>query len=131
MKPEVYTQKLVVPTSAIDERNHVNNLNYLQWCLRIAESHWKEKASPRLLQEYIWYVVRHEIDYKSQAFEGEELLLKTWVTSAQGVRSERCYTISRTKESQLLVEAKTLWCLLDAKTGKPTKITEEIRNLFL
>ena len=74
MKPEVYTQKLVVPTSAIDERNHVNNLTYLQWCLGIAESHWKEKASPRLLQEYIWYVVRHEIDYKSQAFEGEELL---------------------------------------------------------
>jgi acyl-CoA thioester hydrolase len=128
---EVFTKRIVVPASAIDSRNHVNNLYYLQWCLEAAEAHWERNASEKLRAAYIWYVLHHSIDYKAPAFEGEELTVETWVTTAEGVRSERRYKIYRTVDSKILAEAKTLWCLLDAKSQKPTKITDEIRTLFL
>lgn len=130
MKPQRFQREFVVPASAIDVRNHVNNLEYLQWCLDIAESHWDRNTNPELRSRYIWYVLKHEISYKAAAFEGDKLRITTWVEYSEGVRSERRYNIARIKDNKLLVEASTLWCLLDAHSQRPTQITEEIRNLF-
>lgn len=130
MTSEKYTQTFIVPASAIDEREHVNNLTYLQWCVEAAEAHWEVKASETLRENYVWYVLNHHIEYKASAFEGEEIEVATWVTTAEGVKSERNYSITRVKDKKVLVEASTLWCLLNAKTLRPTKITDEIRTLF-
>ncbi len=130
MTSEVFTQQFTVAASAIDARGHVNNLKYLEWCLKAAEAHWERNAPPEIQQRYVWYVLHHSVDYKASAFEGEELEAQTWVFSTEGVKSERHYRIFRKKDSKTLVEAKTIWCLLDAKSQRPTKITDEIRNLF-
>ena len=130
MTSEVYKHRFTVPSSAIDTRNHVNNLTYLQWCLDAAEQHWNEKATSNMKENYVWYVLNHTIDYKASAFESEELQVETWVTFTQGVKSERCYKIFRINDNKILVEAKSLWCLLDAKTLKPIKIPDEFRTLF-
>ena len=58
--------RITVPGSAIDTLGHVNNLVYLQWCLEAAEAHWKLVASDSLQQHYVWYVLRHSIDYKNE-----------------------------------------------------------------
>ena len=116
--------------SAIDVRGHVNNLKYLEWCLEAAEAHWERNTSPEIRERYVWYVLHHSVDYRASAFEGEQLEARTWVFSAEGVKSERHYRIIRTQDNKTLVEAKTIWCLLDAKSQRPTKITDEIRNLF-
>lgn len=130
MTSEVFTQQFTVPASAIDVRGHVNNLKYLRWCLEAAEAHWERNAPPEIRERYVWYVLHHSVDYKAAAFEGEQLEAQTWVFSAEGVKSERHYRIFRTKDNKTLVEAKTIWCLLDAKSQRPAKITDEIRNLF-
>lgn len=121
----------MVPASAIDSRNHVNNLSYLEWCLDIAETHWDLKAPKDFQKKYVWYVIHHSIDYKASAFEGEELEIATWIEKNEGVKSERRYKIIRLKDHKTLIEAKTIWCLLNGKTLRPTKITEEISTLFL
>lgn len=131
MKTSVFKRVFPVPASAIDRREHVNNLTYLQWCLEAAEGHWEQNASEQMRQDYVWYVLRHEIDYKAAAFEGDLLQVETWVKSSEGVRSERNYKIFRISDAKVLVEAKTIWCLLDGKTLRPTKIPEEIRTLFM
>ena len=125
-----YVKQFIVPASAIDGMNHVNNVTYLQWCLEGAEAHWVNRASVELRTAFVWVVLHHYIEYKNPAFEGDELELRTWVTSAEGVKSERQYSITRLRDNKEIVSAKTLWCLLDAKTQKPTKIQEEIRTLF-
>lgn len=130
MNPPVYSHTFTVSQQAIDARNHINNLQYLQWCMDAAEAHWKQQAPAAMLTSYMWYVLRHTIEYKAPGFLGEELKIETWVNTAEGVRSEREFRISRLSDHTELVTAKTLWCLLDAKSGKPTKITEEIRTLF-
>jgi acyl-CoA thioester hydrolase len=125
-----YSYSLVVPPEAIDARDHVNNLTYLLWCLRAAEEHWKQVATPQMLQSYIWYVLHHSIDYKASAYLGETLLIETWVPQIIGAKCERHYKIVRPKDKRTLVTAKTIWCLLDGSTVKPTKIPEEICTLF-
>ena len=130
MISEVFTKKFRVPKSAIDIRNHVNNLAYLEWCLDIAETHWSLKAPDDFQEKYVWYVIHHAIDYKAAAFEGEELEINTWIEKNEGVKSERRYKIIRLEDGKTLIEAKTIWCLLNGKTLRPTKITEEISNLF-
>ncbi len=131
MNSEIYSTHFKVQASAIDERGHVNNLAYLQWCMDAAEAHWKRNAPEALQELFVWYVLRHNIEYKAEAFEGDSLKVETWVTTAEGVKSERHYRILRPADGKTLVAARTLWCLLDAKSLKPAKISEEIRTLFL
>lgn len=131
MISELFTKQFMVPSSAIDSRNHVNNLTYLEWCLEVAETHWNLKAPKDFQKNYVWYVIHHSIDYKAAAFEGESLEISTWIEKNEGVKSERRYKIIRLKDEKILIDAKTIWCLLNAKTLRPTKITKEISNLFL
>lgn len=131
MKPFVFKQKFTVPQSAIDALNHVNNVTYLQWCLDAAEAHWISKTTENQRNQYIWVVLNHFISYKNPSFLGEELETHTWIESYDGVKSERHYKIMRPADGKIIVEAQTLWCFLDAKTFRPTKITEEIYNLFI
>ena len=131
MNSEIFTKRILVTASAIDIRGHVNNLIYLQWCLDAAEAHWVSKSNEDLRQKYIWYVIEHNIKYHNSAFEDEELELTTWVDSNYGVKSERHYKITRLSDNKTIVDAKTIWCLLDGKTHRLIKITEEISNLFV
>lgn len=131
MSPAIHTLELIVPGSAIDRIGHVNNLSYLQWCLDAAEEHWQLKANPELRSKYVWFVLSHYIEYKSAAFEGDSLKIETWVSYSEGVKSERQFRIKNALSDKLLVEARTLWCLIDPNTQRPVKIPEEIRNLFL
>jgi len=131
LRPTIFSTKFFVPTSAIDELQHVNNITYLQWCLDAAKNHWVSKTDKRLREDYVWVVLNHEISYKLAAFEGEELEIQTWVEKNEGVKSERHYKIIRLEDNKTLIEAKTLWCLFSGKTQRPTKITEEIATLFL
>jgi acyl-CoA thioester hydrolase len=131
MNPEIFKLDITVSEKNIDERNHVNNLVYLEWCLAAAEAHWNDKTTETLQQQYFWYVLNHNISYKAAAILGEELEVQTWVSNSSGVKSERSYRILRKVDNQLLVEAKTLWCLIDSETLKPLLIPEEIRTLFI
>lgn len=130
MKPFVFKQKFTVPASAIDALNHVNNVTYLQWCLDAAEAHWISKTSEKQREQNVWVVLNHYISYKNPSFLGEELETHTWIESYDGVKSERHYKIIRPADGKTIVEAKTLWCFLDGKTFRPTKIPEEIGELF-
>lgn len=131
MNSKKFTYRFTVPTSAIDVLNHVNNVTYLQWCLEVAEAHWKSKTDAKLREKYVWVVLNHNISYKNASFLGEELEVQTWIDSHKGVRSERHYRIIRISDGKTIIEAQTLWCLLDGETRRPIIIPESIVNLFL
>lgn len=129
--PETYHHKFLVKPEHIDAMKHVNNVVYLQWAQDVAYAHWVSKAPSDIQERYKWVVLKHEIEYKSPAFLGDELLAKTWVHDYHGVKSTRIVQIIRTKDSRLLAEAKTLWCLLNAANNRPTRIAEEIVKIFI
>lgn len=129
--PAIYEYPLSVRPTDLDNMNHVNNVVYLQWVQDAASAHWNSQAPETIKEKYNWVVLRHEIDYKRAAVSGDALVARTWVQDYEGAKSTRIVQIIRTRDDQLLAEARTTWCLLNATNNRPTRIVDEIRNVFL
>lgn len=123
-----FQHSFAVEPSDIDEQEHVNNVAYVRWIQEVAVAHWRNAVSVDQQSNFTWIVLRHEIDYKKQCFENEEITASTWVGKATKVTCERFTEIRRGQE--LLVQAKSLWCMLDSKTAKPARITPDLREIF-
>ena len=117
-----------VDAADIDEQGHVNNVAFVRWIQEVAVAHWRYSANDEQLKTYSWVVVRHEIDYKKPAFEGNEITASTWVGDWTHVTCERFTEIHRGDE--LLTKSRTVWCMFDRETTKPTKITSELIERF-
>lgn len=124
-----FEKKHSVTANEIDEYNHVNNVVYVQWMQDVSDAHWKMLIKDIPKPEYVWFVIRHEIDYKGQAVLDDEVIIRTWVGKTEGIKSVRHFEIF--KGELLLVKSQTIFCLLDGKTLKPKRITKEVTNLLL
>lgn len=123
-----YAHKIQVGKGDLDSLNHVNNVVYLKWVNDISEKHWNILADEELRRKYFWVVLRHEIDYLSQAVLGDEITVSTWVGESKGVRSVR--HVEMHIGDRLLIRASSTWCLIDAKTQRPTRIREDVLGLL-
>ena len=119
-----------VVTEDIDEQNHVNNTVYLRWIQEVATAHWQAIASSEAQEGIGWVVVRHEIDYKAPVGLGDDVVLRTWVGKATRLTFERFTEILRRSDGQLLSKARTLWCPINAQTGRPVRVPLEVREQF-
>ena len=122
----------IVPVVAadIDEQNHVNNTVYVRWVQDIATAHWRAIASPEAQEAIGWVVLRHEIDYKTPATLGDEVVLRTWVGKATRLTFERFTEIRRKSDRQVLSTARTLWCPINTQTGRPVRVSADVRAQF-
>jgi acyl-CoA thioester hydrolase len=116
-----------VEAAELDERAHVNNVVYLQWVQAAAAAHWTDLAPPGALTQVAWVALRHEIDYLSPAVLGDEIVIRTWVGVANGLSFERFTEIRRRDDDHPLARARTLWCPVAARTGKPQRVSAEVR----
>ena len=130
----IFEMNVSVLSTDIDEQNHVNNTVYLRWIQDVATAHWKSLASAQSQAAIGWIVLRHEIDYKMPGSIGDEIVLRTWVGKASRLKFERFTEIRRKSggdtDMQLLSQARTLWVPIDARTGKPTRVSAELRAQF-
>ena len=124
-----FTHSFRVTSDDIDAQGHVNNVAYLRWIQDVAVAHWLRAATAEMQARFAWVVIRHEIDYKMQAFEGDEIIAVTWVGEWTRVRCERFTEIRR--EANILVQSRTLWCMLDRATSRPARIGIELKDLFI
>jgi acyl-CoA thioester hydrolase len=125
---DIFELKLKVTSADIDDLNHVNNVVYVQWMDKVAFEHWEFLTQNNPLPEYIWVVLKHEIEYLKQAILGDEIIVKTWVGETKGFKSERLMEFY--KNNQLLVKAKTVWGMLDVKNYKPSRIRENVLKVL-
>ena len=122
--------RISVAPSDIDQLGHVSNIVYLRWVQEVAIAHWRVIASEETQTSLFWVVVRHEIDYKRQAFLTDEIIARTWVGEATRRTFERHTQILRVSDRKVLAQALTLWCPMDVKTGKPADVSPEVRSMF-
>ena len=114
----------------IDQQNHVNNTVYLRWVQEVATAHWRAVATADARENIGWVVLRHEIDYKTPACLGDEIVLRTWVGKSTRLTFERFTEIRRSGDDQLLSNARTLWCPINAQTARPVRVPAEVRKQF-
>jgi acyl-CoA thioester hydrolase len=130
MSSALFEMTVLVSPSDIDEQNHVNNTVYLRWVQDVATAHWRAIASAEARDMIGWVVLRHEIDYKTPAQAGDNITLCTWVGKATRLTFERFTEIRRNSDGQLLSKARTLWCPINAQTGRPARVPAEVRAQF-
>ncbi len=123
-----FSHSFFVNQNDIDAQGHVNNVAFVRWIQDVAVAHWFSIATEEIRAKYTWVVLRHEIDYKKQAFENERITATTWVGEPTRISWERFTEITRGED--LLVKARSVWCLIDRDTSKPTRITSELKELF-
>ena len=114
----------------IDVLNHVNNVVYLRWVQDAAVAHWQAAASAEAQAALYWVVARHEIDYRRPARLGDGIIARTWVGEAFQRDFERHTEILRGADRAPLARARTLWCPMDRRTGRPASVPDAVRAAF-
>ena len=131
MTRPIITHRIVAPADAIDELGHVNNAVWVQWIQEVALAHWYSVADPAHQDDYIWVVVRHEIDYLRPAFEGEVLNGRTWVGEApKGARFDRHMEFVG-EDGKVRVRATTQWAIIDKAARRPIRVPPEVIAPFM
>jgi acyl-CoA thioester hydrolase len=128
----VYAYAFSVPQEAIDENGHVNNVYYVQWMQDAAVRHYEFIGGVPPMQALgaTWVVRSHQIEYLAPAFAGDEIEVRTWVVNIRRVRSLRRYEFVRKSDGRLLSKGETDWVFVEAVSGRPLAIPEEVSCLF-
>jgi len=122
-----------VTSDDIDFLGHASNITYVRWVQDVAMAHSAAvgldvDAYRRLGAFFI--IRRHEIDYLRPALRGDALEVRTWVDSVMAAKCERRTEIVNSETSTVVARATTLWGYVDAVTGRPTRIPDEVRVAF-
>jgi acyl-CoA thioester hydrolase len=128
--PHAFEMSIFVSRDDIDQLGHANNVRYVQWVQDAAVAHWQAEAEEGDQKKLLWVVLRHEIEYKRPAIEGEELIVRTWVGNASRFKFERHTEFLRRSDGSLVAKALTIWCPVDAASRKPVHVSAEVRRKF-
>jgi len=127
---EKFAYKIKIEKTDIDEYCHVNNVVYLRWVQEVSTAHWYHVASPELRSLYAMVIIRHEIDYLCPATLSDEIIAYSWAGEHKGAKFERNVQLCHAHSGKIIAEAKTTWCLLDAKNLRPKRIEQDVLALL-
>ena len=121
-----------VPPRAIDENDHVNNVEYVRWMQEAAVRHFESVGGNPLMAAAgaTWVVRSHHVEYLRPALRGQRIRVRTWVEDFRRVMSRRRYEFVRAGDGTVLAKGVTEWVFVDAQTSRPKSIPAEIQALF-
>ena len=131
-KQNFFSHEFAVSPEDTDQNGHVNNVVYVQWMQDIAIMHSDASGSTEtvLASGCIWVARSHRIEYLSPAFTGDLVEATTWVEKYNRIKANRQYRFLRKSDGKILAAGETVWVFVDAKTGKPRTIPENVKNRF-
>lgn len=128
---EPFRRTFTATPEHIDEMGHVNNAVWVQWVQDMATAHWQAVADPDHARDYVWLVIRHEIDYRGNIEEGESVTGETWIPGeAKGAKSTRRVDF-RDEAGKVIVSANTSWAMLHRQTRRLARVRPEIIAPFM
>ncbi len=126
--------EMTVPAEGVsDGVPHVNNVEYVRWVDRLAEMATDAAGFTRarhLEEGTMWFVARHEIDYRGEAFAGDGILAATWIVDGTRTTVRRATLVVRPADGRIICEAMTRWALVNLETRRPVRIPAAIRDAF-
>jgi acyl-CoA thioester hydrolase len=132
--PNPFVFKKYVPADVIDGLEHVNNAAYVSWCEEVA---WLHSESLGLgLADYRGLdramAIRHsEFDYSAATYEGEELLVGTWLTQCDGrLNMERRFQIVRAETGEVVLRACWQLVCIEISSGKPKRLPKLFKDVY-
>lgn len=115
----------------IDELGHVNNAVWVIWIQEASMAHWLMAARPEDRDRFVAVVLRHEVDYRGNVREGDEISAVTWISGTpRGARYVR-RTEFHDSNGRAIVTALTHWAMVDRETGKLVRVRAEMAAPFV
>ena len=110
----------------IDVLGHVNNVVYVQWMQDVATAH--VDAIGLGLKQYLelkhaMVAVEHQVQYRKAALEGDQLILRTWLSDLNALYSTRQYVFYRPADQSIVFTAQTKWACVEIATGRPKRLS--------
>lgn len=130
---EVFEFPHQVQADEIDELGHAGNFHYVRWMQHAAVAHSTVNGWPTQRYQDLgcgWVVRSHQITYRKPAFEGDALIISTWVTNMRRATSLRRYEI-RNQNSGLLATAETDWAFINYTKQSPVRIPPAVAQCFV
>jgi len=121
-----------VSAEDIDELGHAGNFHYIKWMQHAAVAHsnalgWSSQRYRDLGAG--WVVRSHHITYLKPAFEGDSIVVRTWVANMKSATSLRCYEILN-EAGELLARAETNWAFVNYERQRPVRVPAEVAASF-
>ena len=130
--PVVHSRTFVVAPEMIDLNHHRNNVWPVQWIQDISVEHSDLAGGTALMRELggAWMIHVQHVEYRNQAFLGEEIKGSTWVAAYGRLTCVRKCRVERVSDGKTIFESETEWVLVDVKRGRPMAIPEEMKALY-
>ena len=124
--PSGFAKSFTATPEHIDALGHVNNAVWVQWIQDLATAHWDAAARPEDHAQFLWVVVRHEIDYRGNIGAGEVAHGETFIPHApKGATSIRAVEFVD-EDGKTLVSARTTWAMLDRASQRLVRVRPEV-----
>lgn len=123
-----FIQPHTVSREELDFLGHVNNKSYLAWMEQIAWAHanavgidhHRQKELNRIMAVY-----ENCMHYHASCYEGDELLIGTWVGERLGCcRRQRFFQIIRPRDAKTVFSAEATYVCIDLIQHKPHVIPD-------
>ena len=127
--------ELKVPGKATtsEEIPHVNNAEYVRWIDRTAELATDAAGLTReilLASQRMWFVARHEINYRGESFVGDNLLIATWISDYSRITAVRQTVVYRPADGKRILDAPTRWAYVNLETRRPVRMEQDVIDRF-
>lgn len=129
----VFDLEMTVQAEHIDRLGHVNNVVYMQWMQQVATAHIDSLGLG--LKEYLelkhaMVAVEHHVQYRKAAFEGEKIILRTWLNEINALYLFRQYVFYRTQDQAVLFSGNTKWACVEIATGRPKRMSPTFTQAY-
>ena len=129
----VFDLEITVQAKDIDSLGHVNNVVYMHWMQDVATAHID--ALGLGLREYLelkhaMVAVEHHVQYRKAAFEGEKIILRTWLDDINALYSFRQYVFYRPQDQSVLFMGNTKWACVEIATGRPKRMSPTFSQAY-
>jgi acyl-CoA thioester hydrolase len=124
--PLPFMLALTSQPSDIDGLGHTNNAVYVQWCEQAGWAH--SEALGLSLADYrrldrAMAIREGRYEYLLPSFEGEALVLGTWLTASDGrLTMERRFQLRRASDGVTLVRGRWSLVCIEISSGKPKRM---------
>lgn len=132
--PSPFTLALTPQPGHIDGLGHTNNAVYVQWCEQAGWAH--SEALGLSLADYrrldrAMAIREGHYEYLLPSFEGEALLLGTWLTASDGrLTMERRFQLRRASDGVTLVRGRWALVCIEISSGKPRRMPAAFLDIY-
>lgn len=136
--PWLIRHRIVVRFSDCDPLGHVNNATYSTYLEQARIVLWRKQAGLELRSAAqaggrrgeSFILARTEIDFRSQAHDGDELEVRVGLEAFGRTSATYRYEIVMADTGRLVASARTVQVWYDYDAGKPAPLTERTKSLL-